>query len=680
MLSQVKKRDGKLEAFSIYKIKNSLNKVMKELKVEDNSSDIAKSVEEFLQNKYKNVVLSTEDIRNVIEDVLIKKRMNSVARAYILHDDKHKVVQELKNYFGKDNSLELSENALTVLKKRYLKRDSLGNIIETPEEMFRRVAKHVSSCEKNKKEWEEKYYNLMCSLDFLPNTPCLVNAGNKLGQLAACFVLPVEDSIEEIFDSLKNSAKIFQSGGGVGYSFSKLREKGSMIDSTKRYASGPVSFMEIFDKTTDVIKQGGVRRGASMGVLRVDHPDIFEFVGKKVHGGLNNFNVSVGVTDEFMNAVIHDKEFWLKNYKGKKVKSVKARELFDYICTNAWETGDPGILFLDEINRKHCLKKLGLIEATNPCGESDLLSNEACVLGSVNLSHMVHGKNIDWPKLANAVSIGVRFLDDVISVNKYPTKEIEKMCLANRKIGLGVMGFADMLIELGVKYDSEEAIALTKEIIKFIRKHAEETSEKLAKEKGEFSNYKKSNLKKKRRNATLLAIAPTGSISLIAGTSSGIEPLFGLAYIRESSVGELLETNKMFENYVRYRGLYSKELLIEVSSQGSIQGIKNLPKDIKELFVTALDIPLEGHIKMQATFQSEVDNAVSKTINLHSEASIGDIKRAYMLAWKMKCKGITIYKYGSKDKQVLYLGKHVKGHTRVHEEYSGGCVHRDCIF
>jgi ribonucleoside-diphosphate reductase alpha chain len=683
----VRKRSGKLERFDKSKIEKSLHKVMAELNFENKSKEITEEVINFLKAKFSNLMPSTKDIRDVVEDVLIKKGMVQAARAYVAHGSYFEEnINELKGIFNKSN-LKLSENAWVVLKKRYLQRDKYGNIIESPEQMFARVAKHVASCEKEKKKWEDEYYSVMVNLEFLPNTPCLVNAGRKLGQLSACFVLEVPDSMDGIFESLKDSAKIFQSGGGVGYSFSSLRERGGLISSTNREASGPISFMQIFDKTSEVIKQGGVRRGASMGVLRFDHPDIFQFIAEKSRGGLTNFNLSIGVTDEFMKEVIKNKNFYLRDNKGRRVRKINAREMFDYLCTHAWESGDPGMLFLDEINRQHPLRKLGRIESTNPCAETTLLPNEACVLGSINLTKFVRSRGINWSKLAKTVEIGVRFLDDVVTVNRYPTKEIEKMCLANRKIGLGIMGWADLLIELGIKYDSEKAVHLAKEVMKFIKKHAELTSEKLGREKGAFENYKKSSLKKRRRNATLLSIAPTGSISIIAGCSSGIEPLFGLAYVREVLGGvEMFEANEHFENYARYKGFYSKELMVRISQEGSVQGISEVPKEAKQIFVTALDIPLEWHVQMQSAFQEEVDNAVSKTINLPSDATIGDVKRAYMLAWKAKCKGITIYRYGSKDKQVLYLGRHLQklskkeSHTWASAEYSGGCMHRECHF
>ncbi|MBI5797865.1 adenosylcobalamin-dependent ribonucleoside-diphosphate reductase [Candidatus Woesearchaeota archaeon] len=684
MLSQVRKRNGALAKFDREKIRLAISAALQEVQRPDESLSLMREVLGKLGKQFTKVIPSVEDIQDYVEEVFVTHDMHDAAKAYILYRNKHEDIREIKNYFGVQDDLKLSLNAITVLQKRYLRRDSSGKIIETPEQLFSRVAKHVASAEKkDKAKWEKEFFTLMKELDFLPNTPCLVNAGTKMGQLFACFVLPVPDSIEGIFETVKNSAVIFQTGGGVGYSFSGLRHEGSMVSSTHHRASGPVSFMEVFDKGAEVIKQGGVRRAALMGVLRVDHPDIFHFIGEKSKGSLSNFNVSVGVTGAFMWAVIHNKNYWLKDHEGNRVQEINARDVFDFLCGHAWECGDPGMLFLDEINKKHSLKKLGKIEATNPCGEVLLLPNEACVLGSINLSHMVEHGHVQWAKLAKSTELGVRFLDNLITLNAYPLPEIKNICEKNRKIGLGVMGWADMLIALGVRYDSDKAMALAKEIIHFIRKHAELSSEKLGREKGVFGNYKKSSLKRKKRNATVLSIAPTGSISIIAGCSSGIEPLFGVSYVRNVLSGtQLFEVHTQFEHMARYKGFYSKELMMKIAERGTVQGLKEVPSSVQELFKTSLDIPLEGHVKMQAAFQEGVDNAVSKTINLPNNATIGDVKRAYMLAWKSKCKGITIYRYGSKPEQVLYLGEESKGkrHMQVDMEHSGGCIGGQCSF
>ena len=666
MLSYVKKRSGELKSFDAHNLRISILHAMKDVSHKDESEKVLNHILNKLSN-YK-LIFSTSDLRDLVEDSLLELNLKPVAKSYATFK---KFNLELKEFL-KIPSSNLSHNALIVLSQRYLKRNKSGKIVENPEQLFHRVANHVASAEKKplQKKYSEEFYKLLSSLDFLPNTPCLANAGT-LNQLAACFVLDMPDSLEGIYGSLKKSALIFQSGGGVGYSFSRIRPKNFIIASTGRLASGPVSFMHLFDKSCEVIKQGGIRRGTNMGVLNIDHPDIFEFISEKSHGSLQNFNLSIAVTDNFMHSVINNSSFKIGKNK------IKSRELFDYICTNAWQSGDPGLIFIDEINRKHPLKKLGKIEATNPYGELPLLKNEACVLGSINLSHMIHNRQIDWPKIANTTELAVRFLDNIVTINKYPTKEIEAISHANRKIGLGVMGWADMLLELGIKYDSEEALDQAKELMSFIKKHTELSSEKLAKEKGAFPNFHKSDLKKKRRNATLLSIAPTGSISLIANCSSSIEPLFALSYVRRAFGSiDLFESNKNFENAARYNGFYSKELMLKISQEGSIQHMKEIPKDIRELFVTALDIPLEWHIKMQSVFQSYVDNAVSKTINLPNNATIGEVKRAYMLAWKSKCKGITIYRYCSRDSQIL----NIQEQTTVPHDFSGGCFNRECNF
>ncbi len=584
----------------------------------------------------------------------------------------------------------LSINALTVLERRYLLRDGKGNIIETPDQMFKRVAKNIAKADLNYcsagevKKIEKGFYETMSNLEFLPNSPTLMNAGTKIGQLSACFVIDVSDSIPEIFESVKIMARIHQSGGGTGFDFSSLRPKGEAVKSTRGIASGPVSFMRVFDTTTDVIKQGGKRRGANMGILRVDHPDILEFIKVKENPEeFTNFNLSVGTTDKFMDAVLKGKKYDLVNPLTRKVeRSVSARFVFDEIIKSAWKTGDPGLVFLDEINKKNPLPLLGKIKATNPCGEQPLLAYESCNLGSINLSMMVtHGK-IDWEKLRKTVRIGMHFLDDVIDVNKYPLKKIKRITQANRKIGLGVMGFAEMLILLKIPYNSEKAVKVAGRLMKFIQEEAKKISKQLARKKGTFPNIKKSKLKG-MRNATVTTIAPTGSISIIAGTSSGIEPLFAVSFVRNILSGtRMLEVNPLFMHIAEERGILDKKLLLEIAKKGSIQNVKGVQKDLKALFVTSLDIKPEWHIKVQAAFQKYTDNAVSKTINFTKNTTINDVRKAYLLAYKMKCKGITIFRYGSKKEQVLYFGSMVKvkgkRFIRAEPEFSGGCPYPFC--
>ncbi len=479
-----------------------------------------------------------------------------------------------------------------------------------------------------------------------------MNAGTDLGQLAACFVIPVEDSIEGIFGAVKDMAKIHQSGGGTGFSFSRLRPKGDVVKSTGGVASGPVSFMRVFDVATDVIKQGGKRRGANMGIICADHPDILEFIRAKERGEFANFNTSVAVTDEFMQAMARTEKYGLINPRTKEeVRGINASDVFNEIVTYAWKTGDPGIIFLDEINRHNPVPAVGRIEATNPCGEQPLLAYESCNLGSISVSKFVKNGEINWGRLKEAVWSSVRFLDDVIDVNKYPLPEIEKMTKANRKIGLGIMGFAELLIKLKIAYDSKDAVLIGEKLMQFITNEARQCSTELGLEKGSFPNFELSVWNSKyeaMRNATVTTIAPTGTIGIIANCSSGIEPLFAVAFVR-NVMGGMLEINKLFEEIAKERGFYSKELIAEIAKRGSIQD-ERIPADIiKKVFVTALDISPEWHVRMQAAFQRYTDNAVSKTVNLPSDATWGDVKRVFLLAYKLKCKGVTVYRYGCKE-------------------------------
>lgn len=554
--------------------------------------------------------------------------------------------------------MELTENALKVLRARYLLKDELGNIIETPEGMFRRVAHTIAGAEKQYGDdpgyWEEKYNDIMVSLRFLPNSPCLMNAGKHLGQLAACFVLPVDDSMQSIFDTLKNAALILQSGGGTGFSFSHLRPRSDVVRSTGGIASGPVSFMRIYNTATEVIKQGGARRGANMGILRVDHPDILDFIRLKMKPGeLTNFNISVAATDAFIEAVKGDGKYELVNPRsGQTVGKMRAREVFDELVKSAWETGDPGLVFIDKINKANPTPLMGRLESTNPCGEQPLLSYEACVLGSINLSKYVKGYAVDYPALGEDIKTAVRFLDDTIDVNKYPVPDIEKMHKGNRKIGLGIMGWADMLIGLGIPYNSKRAFKLAREVMKFFREAARSASSELAEKRGEFPNFRGSIYDApgmpRLRNATLTTIAPTGTLSIIADCSSGIEPLFALAYKRLILETELYEMNSHFLEKAKEGGFYSEGLMERVKKEGSLRGIKEVPPEVKRLFRTAHEIPYTDHIEMQAAFQEFTDNAVSKTINMPHRAKPEDVARAYIMAHEKCCKGITIFRYGTK--------------------------------
>ena len=575
------------------------------------------------------------------------------------------------------SGIKLSDNALRVLERRYLTKDGEGKVVETPQGLFRRVARHIASAELvyNPKAdaslYEEAFYKLMENLEFLPNSPTLMNAGHELGQLSACFVLPINDSMESIFDAVKYTALIHKSGGGTGFSFSRLRPERDRVGSTGGIASGPVSFMRVFDATTDVIKQGGMRRGANMAILNVEHPDILRFVEAKDNPeALTNFNLSVAVTDEFMKAVEKGTDYSLVNPRtGDVVDKLNAREVFNKVVDMAWRTGDPGIVFIDEINRHNPTPELGRIESTNPCGEQPLFPFESCNLGSINLSKMAADKNaqphIDYEKVSRTVKLVVRFLDNVIEVNQFPLPEIEKMTKTTRKMGLGVMGFADVLIQLGIPYDSEQGLNAAEEIARFICEEANKASIELAQERGVFPAFQGSIYDApdgpRFRNASRTTIAPTGSLSIIANCSSGIEPLFALSYVRHILEGEeFIEVNPYFEEAAKKGGFYSPELMKQLAEGKSLKNIEGVPEEAKRLFVTAHDISPEWHVKMQAVFQKFTDSAVSKTVNFPHDATPDDVAKVYMLAYREGLKGITIYRDRSRESQVLTLGEGVK--------------------
>jgi ribonucleoside-diphosphate reductase alpha chain len=680
------KRNNEKVPFNSDKIENAVFKAfvniydMKEAEENRESARIvARQVVEELR-KLNKEELHVEDIQDMVEMALMKNDP-VVAKAYILYRNKHKEIRAFRASLGIPNDeLKAPINTLIVLGARYLLKDENGKIIETPKQLFIRVAKAIASAEtkfgrsqEQEQKTEQEFYEAMAGFKFMPNSPTLMNAGTKDGQLSACFVLPVGDSIPEIFDAIKYQAMVHKTGGGTGFAFSRLRPSNDFVKSTSGVASGPVSFMKIFDAATEEIKQGGKRRGANMGILRVDHPDILNFIVlKENEGTLRNFNISVGVTDQFMHSVKANTDYPLFNPRSKKVVGkLNAKAVWNLIVTMAWKTGDPGLVFLDRINASYSnpVPSKGPIEATNPCGEQPLYPFDSCNLGSINLAKMVkkvdHHYEIDWDELRRIARLGIRFLDDVVEMNSYPLPQIDEMTKAIRRIGLGVMGWADLLIKLNIKYDSNEALILAEQVMQFITNNARKMSEELAEERGPFPDFQNSIWarlgNKPLRNSTVTTIAPTGTISIIAGgCSQGIEPIFSVVYLRNvrDTIGSnLIEVNNEFETHALEENFYSDELMQQLANKVSIQDVKDIPEKVRKLFVTAYDIAPEWHVKTQAAFQKYTDNGVSKTINFPNWATPQDIERAYSLAWDLNCKGITVYRDASKSVQVLQAVK-----------------------
>ncbi len=686
------KRDGRKVKFELEKLAAAIFKAGENTKEfgKKEAKRLAEITVKLVEKTKKEQSIQVEELQDVVEQVLMAAGHFESAKAYILYREKRAEVRRMERLIGVRDDLGLSLNQLRIMENRYLLKNAEGKAIETPKQLFERVARTLAKVERKYKASKKKvarleveFYEVMASMKFMPAGRTLNNAGTPQSQLANCFVLPVEDSMEAIFEAVKWTALVQQTGGGTGFNFSHLRPKGDVVTkSSGGFATGPVSFMKVFDAATRQVMQGGKKRGANMGILNVDHPDILEFINCKSKGGeIENFNISVGITDKFMKAVEKDRDWDLINPRtGETVSTLKARSLMNQIVAMAWRTGDPGVIFLDEINRNNpLLEKYGLIEATNPCGEQPLHPFDACNLGSINLAKFVKSVNsIDWEDLRKTIRTAVRMLDNVIDASKYPLKQISRTVRANRRIGLGVMGWADMLYQLRIQYDSTEAIKLAEKISKFIFEVSWQMSEELAKEKGVFPRWHESSwatgkakgcLKgkpRKVRNVAITTIAPTGSISMLADASSGIEPVFALSYVKNVVTDEGLHyVNKYFkkelelakwadgdpEHKVRDR------IIKEVAKLGSLAHVSGIPQEVKRVYRTAHDISPEWHIKMQAAWQKWIDNAVSKTVNFANEATIDDVWQAYTLAWKLKCKGTTIYRDGSKDFQILSVGQ-----------------------
>jgi ribonucleoside-diphosphate reductase alpha chain len=662
--TKVRKRDGRLEPFDAGRIHAAVAAAAREAGRDPDV--VAGAVTPQVVAALDADAPSVEHVQDAVERALMTGGRDDVARAYVLYRQRRAELREAKELLGVVDELKLTANAATVLKERYLLRDDDGEVVESTGALMDRVARAVAAAEDayapgSAEGWAERFAGGLRRLEFLPNSPTLMNAGTDLGVLSGCFVLPVADDLEAIFETLKEAALIHQAGGGTGFAFSALRPAGDVVRSSHGVASGPLSFMRVFDVATDVLKQGGKRRGANMAVLDCRHPDVEAFArAKATAGSLENFNLSVGATDAFLQAVVDGGTHALVNPRsGEAVRTVDAAALFDRIAEQAWATGDPGLLFLDRINAANPVPAMGEITATNPCGEVPLLPYESCNLGSVNLARHLTGDegDVDWEHLDATVRLVVRFLDDVIDVNRYPVPQLDAAARATRKVGLGVMGLAELLATLGVPYDSEEALALAERLAARIQATARAVSEELAAERGPFPRWADSVFARDglppRRNAQLTSVAPTGTISVIAGTTSGVEPMFAVAYVRNVLGTRLVELNPRFERLARGRGFYAEALMHDLARSGRVGDHPDVPEDVRRAFVTALEISPDWHLRMQAVWQRHVDAAVSKTVNLPADAGVEDVRRLYLDAWRAGVKGITVYRYGSKPRQVL---------------------------
>jgi ribonucleoside-diphosphate reductase alpha chain len=693
----VRKRDGALVAFDRGRITAAVARAARETGQRDGELDerVTDAVVTDLAAHFRAEPSTVEDIQDTVERALMEMGLAEVARAYVVYRRERARLRDAKRLLGIRDELKLSLNAAVVLRDRYLLRDEDGAVCESAAGMMERVARHVAAPEDefepgSAERWAEAFAAMLERLDFLPNSPTLMNARTRLGLLSGCVVLPIEDSLESIFAAVAQTALVHQAGGGTGFSFSRLRPAGDLVASTHGAASGPVSFLRVFDVATDVVKQGGRRRGANMAVLDVSHPDICAFATAKAEpGAFENFNLSVGASDRFIRAALAGRDHSLVNPRtGGTVARVPAAPLLKLIAEAAWQSGEPGLVFLDRVNRADPLPTLGRIEATNPCGEVPLHPYESCNLGSLNLSRFVAGGRVDWARLGATVRLAVRFLDDVIEANRYPFVELEQATRKTRKVGLGMMGLAELLAALGIAYDSEQAVALASRIAARIRREARRASAELAATRGPFPLFEQSTFARRGfpplRNAQLTAVAPTGSISIIAGTTSGIEPMFAIAYARSSLGTELFETNPLFERVARERGFYSEALAAEVAATGSVQGSRRVPPDVRRAFVTALELQPEWHLRMQAAVQRHTDAAVSKTVNLPASATVEDVLRLYVQAWRAGAKGITVYRYGSRPGQVLTLPERARDGgsppVRAGATYAGGCAGYACEF